>query len=437
MANFSVLQQPNKGIKIQKIDNAVNYRLCKYTIITKTKYNDIYYTCVYNTLNDACIIYDTYTDKIRDYSIKNWFLVPEDFNEYEFAKELKEARNVKTQTKQNISNFVILTTTDCNANCYYCFEAGVKKHSMTPKVAEDVAEFIMKESSGKNVSLKWFGGEPLFNQSAIDNITAILRNNEIKYKSSMITNGYLFNELFLENYKKLWKLKKVQITLDGINEYYNAIKDYIYKDDTNPFETVISNIELLIKNKINVSIRLNVTLDNFEELKNTIDYLYKRIGKNKYFSVYAHGVFQLENERPEEIYPLIEEIHNYIFNKFGYNAKLKPLIKSRFCLADNPTSCIIMPTGKIGICEHYIDDNIMGDIYNGIHNTDVIKKFNKPAQYEYCKCCKFYPSCNMLKHCGDEIECNKYKIHEKIFVFNQLLFKQLKQYIKYVSIYGN
>lgn len=438
MANFSVLQHPNSKIALQQVDN-VKYRVSKYTIITKTNYNNEQYACIYNTINDACIIYKTFTPEVKEYAITNWFLVPEDFNEYEFAKGLKESRKANRKAiKENIKNFTIITTTDCNANCYYCFEAGVKKHSMTPKVAEDVAEFIIKESNGQPVKLNWFGGEPLFNQLAIDTITSILYNEEISYTSTIISNGYLFNELFLERYKQLWNLKRVQITLDGINEYYNAIKDYIYKDDINPFETVISNIKMLIDYGIRVNIRLNVTLDNTQELKDTIDYIYDVFGKTRKLNIYAHAVFQLERECPEQIHPLTEEIHKYIINKFGCKKKLKPLIKRSFCMADNESSCTITSTGKVGLCEHYVDDELIGDIYNGIQNIDTIKKFNEPAEFNYCEHCKFYPSCNLLKHCGDISECNEHKIHEKIFILNQLLFKRLKQYIKHNNIlHGN
>ena len=108
----------------------------------------------------------------------------------------------------------------------------------------------------------------------------------------MISNGYLMDAKLAKKAFNEWHLSNIQITLDGTEEVYNKTKRYIYKDDPNPFKTVINNIHELLKNNILVSIRLNCGTHNIEDLKNLILYLREEFKDvNKGLSVYVHELF--------------------------------------------------------------------------------------------------------------------------------------------------
>ena len=96
---------------------------------------------------------------------------------------------------------------------------------MNEDTAEAVAKFIIKSYNGKKVSIQWFGGEPLCNISAIDKICTYLTEHKISYKSTMTTNGYLFDNEVVKKSVDVWNLQSVQITLDGLAETYNKVKN--------------------------------------------------------------------------------------------------------------------------------------------------------------------------------------------------------------------
>lgn len=78
-----------------------------------------------------------------------------------------------------------------------------------------------------------------------------------------IINGILIDKYI--NLVKQCRIESIQITLDGTKTVYEATKNYI--DINNAFEKILANIFLLTKNDIHVSIRMNVSRNNIEDLK--------------------------------------------------------------------------------------------------------------------------------------------------------------------------
>ena len=108
----------------------------------------------------------------------------------------------------------------------------------------------------------------------------------------MISNGYLFDDNLIKTAKEDWNLQNVQITLDGTEEIYNKTKNYIYKNDENPFKRVINNIHKLAYNKISVSIRMNCDKHNFEDLIKLVHYLHEEFKGNDLVSMYVWPIFE-------------------------------------------------------------------------------------------------------------------------------------------------
>lgn len=389
------------------IDNNKTYRKSIYTFeldITNGK-------LLYNSLTNELL----FIDKDGDYKnelINRYFLVPEDFDEIKLAKEVLDILSVTERKEDHISSFTILPTTKCNARCFYCYEYGVNKIDMSKEIALDVVKFIKNNYKGHMVNIEWFGGEPLFNISIIDLITNELNKDKIKFTSSIITNGYLVDEDIVKKMKDSWHIKHCQITLDGTKDNYNRIKAYIYKDDNNPYLRVINNIKLLTSNSIHVSIRLNMNKDNFEDLKLLCDELYKDFKGNKYFSVYAASIGQYDS-------PIrFDEYHEEESNKDNYktlldktdklksknNRFLSDEYKYSYCKADIDHSVIVLPDGRLSLCEHFLEKEVAGDIYSGL-DREIKKTWKKHVKdnNKECEKCVLYPICNL------PIKCTAYR----------------------------
>ena len=93
----------------------------------------------------------------------------ENINDYDAVNTyLSTKHRYQTPVENNfdyIDKYVIFTTLDCNARCFYCYELKSKgKTPMSIETAEKVAKYIITHCpKGTEVSLDWFGGEPLFN----------------------------------------------------------------------------------------------------------------------------------------------------------------------------------------------------------------------------------------------------------------------------------
>ncbi|MDO5329094.1 MAG: radical SAM protein [Coriobacteriia bacterium] len=375
--------------------------------------------------------------------IEGWYLVPKNFDELKTFQQVRDIYNVVYENSNidtGLTSFTILTTTECNARCYYCYENGCEKATMDKQMAFDVANFIKKSSKDKkNIHLAWFGGEPLFNYEAIDIICNELSRDGYDYTSSMITNGYMFDEKLIKQAVNLWNLKSLQITLDGTRDVYNNAKSYAVLDENDtrdPFSRVLDNIDLLIKAKIKVLIRLNLSPENEEDIKDLIEILSKRFANNKYVHVYCHTLFQeiskvgtkraMSDKSLEECYDRELEIQNLLFNKHLASADALPRsIKMNHCMADSKQSVVILPDGNLTKCEHFTEAlPTWGSIYSNDYNQDIIKEWERLYPYkEECRTCKHCPSCLRLANCPNIVEecSSEYRNKEE-----KLLHKQLR-----------
>ena len=389
---------------------------------------------MYNTVTGGIVQIQGDEDlyKSLDSLIEMRYYVTYDIDEYQWINEL---RSTKKNQKPNrgINGYTILTSTDCNARCFYCFEKGQKRTSMTESVAHDVSNYIEKESQDSPVNIRWFGGEPLINTKAIDIICNNLTLKGIEFKSTMVSNGLLFSDSIINKAKKIWKLKSVQITLDGTKDVYQKAKSYRGATG-NEFEKVISNIRKLIDSDIRVSIRLNQDSYNTNDLVALVDFLAKKFLGEKNISLYNSLLYEenlytnpeLEKEKYNEFLQLQERIINSgLFRKNTLKGKLRV----KHCMADNDSSIIITPNGNIGKCEHYTDQHIIGNIYNSELDKTETEKWKETYQPNpKCLNCPLYPHCVRIKMCPVEKEaCSLTQCENKIYLIKRALLKKLKE----------
>ena len=169
-----------------------------------------------------------------------------------YADQVRFIRRTMWKEPEHITSYTIFTTTDCNARCFYCYEMGRSRIPMSAETAHKAAAYIAAHCGGEKVHLHWFGGEPLFNKQVIDIICTDLAEKGIVYESMIISNGYLFDGATVEQAVSHWKLKSVQITLDGTEEIYNRSKAFIYKDGKSPYQVVLANIQRLLDAGVSV-----------------------------------------------------------------------------------------------------------------------------------------------------------------------------------------
>lgn len=282
--------------------------------------------------------------------------------------------------------------------------------------------FIRDHHGDKSVSLGWFGGEPLVGWKRIDQICKGLQACEVDYSSDMITNGFLFDEEMVLKAKELWKVKSLQITLDGPESVYNRVKAYVSAEGS-PYQRVLNNIDLLLKAGISVSIRMNMDKHNHEELAVLIDELAERFAGREGFSAYVAVLFEGSGFEPisrdDGDGARLEEWQQVLQQKLrdngmrGSRKKLSSL-KSRFCMADRDGSVIVMPDGNFQKCEHCLNEPTLGNLAQGWTNPERVAEYKRPITLKNCKNCALEPDCYHIACCHEQNHCTVRERKERL-----------------------
>lgn len=331
---------------------------------------------------------------------RKYFLVPGEHDDFLLFKQFTELiSTLEIRGMKYINSYTILPTTDCNARCFYCYEKGTERLNMSSETAERVTEYILGNANhSAPVKLSWFGGEPLCNCSAIDQICSSLKNGMIDFSSSMTSNGYLFDDELIIKARELWRLEKVQITLDGTEEVYNRRKAYIYIADESPFRRVIRNIAALSDAGITVDIRLNLDHSNQEDLLRLIDCVGESLSGRDNVFIYCHELFQCSEEEniPELKHAVEEKIEK---NGFYKKRDFRLGLRTNGCMADSVNSIIIMPDGTLHACEHFNVQQAIGTIEENGNKKKAVSYYRERIIEEQCRTCPVLPVCFRLKHC--------------------------------------
>lgn len=428
----------------QEIINT-KYRLIKYIEICKDSTH-----LIYNLLNGAFLsISDSEYELVSNldkidvdnpfcqYLIENWFVVPIKFDEHKFWLQVKTTLRLFKNTT-NIEDYIIFTTTDCNARCFYCYENGINKFPMSNEVAHKTAKYIVEHCGSAVPILRWFGGEPLYNEKAIDIICDDLDKSGIEFKSSIVSNGYLFNDENVIKAKNKWKTLYVQISLDGTEDVYNRAKNFIYDSEESPYVRVLDNIDRLLNAGVGVLIRLNMGIHNYEDMCDLVQILCQRFGNrdDNLCSVYFAMLFDFAHTRPKEERTLlvnhIIEQEEILFENNLVRIKLPKVMSINHCIADSGKGCTITPNGKIGLCEHHVEDELWSDLDATFRDESVLSRWRELADsIPECDNCSLRPNCLKLKHCpeNDSVcdDDNRRLLHYRLQRSMKLFYKNFSK----------
>lgn len=319
------------------------------------------------------------------------FVIDDSFDEFQAIQSIARNNTLNSTMKK----YRILTTTGCNAKCFYCYEKGLKALTMTEDTALDVAKFIVAHANeNDDVRVEWFGGEPLLNTRAIDVITQYVLNNlpaGCSYKAGIISNASVIDDEIIQKMIGKWKSKRIQITIDGVGENYVRVKQL----GSNSFDHLVDNIKKLLDNGIMVDIRMNFNSDNLSDVEDVARYFSTATFKGR-LKVYAAKIFSSETKRgyfdleKESIF--VEEI----LHKYGLKEKgdILPRVFRTGCMATYPGFFTIDPMGRVFKCDRrLLDKNSVATVTKYDDNLILNHEWNHMTVAEKCKHCKLYPLC--------------------------------------------
>ncbi len=431
--------------------------ISKYIISTEVDESIILYSTLTtalisidkNSYNSIFIKKDFSNEGLCSSLLKMGFIENSEGEQLKLIEELREKDILSP-----VQTIVVYTTNRCNARCYYCFERGIKQVDMTRATADKLLDFISLRFPQKDLSISWFGGEPLYNFDIIVYITQKLIELGYNLYAHITTNGSLIDEDKISFFKKYYRELSIQVTIDDVGEKYNKIKSYIDIKDRSPFDMVISNCKLILQNDIKLSIRINY---NTYEIDRTIN-IYKQL--KSYFEndnknnlrLYLAAItmtedyINLHTESKEEHADNLFKALAFASEQGLYNPRAtdeRQRLLSAYCLLPKPSSCAACRKNYLTVdAEGYIykchrlqkyERYRIGSVYNGLKKTNYVDKFEDYHVYqEKCKECNILPICQQgcfaVKELYDQdLDCETKEVQEELLL---KYFKDLKRLSK-------
>ena len=317
--------------------------------------------------------------------------------------DVEEFLKVKyhVMTRRFDNHFLSLTinpTLGCNFACPYCFEGEHNNIFMTDEVEDGIIDFVKRKTDAKRIDVTWFGGEPLLAFQRIVSLTRKMQSLGLAYSAGMITNGYLLNESVISQLKLL-DIKKIQITVDGLQEEHD--KRRFLKGGYPTFERIVENIDLLNKlvPDIHVNIRVNIDNSNMDDFIYVFDFFYQK----HYANINVTPAFVEDQAGDNSCAFNSREKFTFLvnlFRKHGMEFKnFYPSYKFSECSIRNSNVAVIGPKGEIYKCCNDVgkQDRIVGDIWGKVSNRRLLLQYLAGADtYDDMQCreCVLLPVCS-------------------------------------------
>lgn len=320
--------------------------------------------------------------------------VTRDTDDYGLCELAVNVRRTMERPDPGVKEYTILPTTACNARCTYCYEAGMSVRTMTRATADRVIDFIDRTRRDGEITLIWFGGEPLAAAGVISHVCRGLNERGIAFRSKIITNGTLLTPELAEEARETWRLKMAQVSVDGVRADYEARKRYIDPAAHN-YETMLRAVELLLSRDVQVALRCNYDADNLERVRDFLAEIRGRFGQNKNLTAYASMLFQAQGAPGcEELHRQMTAIQEDAPDVCRRNREKDPFaLRINHCMADSGgRSVVIDPDGLLYRCEHLPDNVSFGSVDDEAVVLGSDPRASEPPREE-CRVCPFLPKC--------------------------------------------
>ena len=395
-----------------------DYKISNYNFVFPYRGNDtgVFHRVFYNTRTGALALIDD--DKYSAYSTfekdgtpiaddallsdlkRGGFVVDADFNEILSLRY----RLLRSRYSDGYLGLTIAPTSDCNFRCIYCYEKdSIKPITMTEETQDALLKFVEQQlPTLHNLSITWYGGEPLLAINIIEKLSAKLISlcdeHNIEYSADIVTNGFLLSRKMMERLTDV-KVSFIQVTLDGAAEDHD--KRRCIAGGIPTFNQILENL-VAIKDLIKqpISIRINADRHNISRVDNVIRVIDEK-GLRNVTAPYLAMVENLNGTYNDNSCLHTNEFSAYEFNFIMRNGldilSHIPMQIANYCGADYNNSFVIGPDGRIFKCwnELGIDGREIGTLKDGMQESTQLYSYMMydATQDDECAACNYLPVC--------------------------------------------
>ena len=366
---------------------------------------------------------DTVIASMREKYLGHDGITAEDIDEcYEQVVSLKEsgelfapdtfepmAGDLKAKTAGVVKALCLHIAHTCNLNCEYCFASQGKYHGeravMSFEVGKQAFDFLIANSgSRRNLEVDFFGGEPLMNFDVVKQLVAYARSIEKEhgknFRFTLTTNGLLIDDDVIDFANR--ECSNVVLSLDGRREIHDRYRvDYA---GNGSFDRIVPKFQKLVEARGGKDYYMRGTFthqnpDFLKDIEVMLDLGFNELSMEPV--VCAPGdpaeltaedmviVMDQYEKLAELILKREREGKPFTFYHYMIDLEGGPCIYKRISGCGSGTEYMaVTPWGDLYPCHQFVGDESfkLGDIYNGVTNTETQKCFADCNVYARPEC---------------------------------------------------
>lgn len=267
---------------------------------------------------------------------------------------------------------IIMPTERCNCRCVYCYETFGHGRMAAGTVAGAKALLATRAPELNQLSLVWFGGEPLLAPDIVLDISGHAQHlaeqhPQMHYSGSMTTNGYLLTPALRTKLAQAGIIH-YQITLDGPAPVHDRRRPLAGGGPT--FERIWSNLRALrdSDDPATVTLRLHYEAGTAAKLAPLLEALRREFLPDRRFHVRFKAVERLGGANDDAIQYLPHEEEQtalQAFRRLLYGeGHTDPVDEPYICYAAYANSLVIRANGDVNKCTVALQDprNCLGHL---------------------------------------------------------------------------
>ena len=310
---------------------------------------------------------------------------------------------------------------DCNLACRYCFAEEGEYHGrralMSFETGKKALDFLVRNSGQReNLEVDFFGGEPLMNWEVVKQLVAYGRELERNYpkhfRFTLTTNGVLLNEEIMTFCNR--EMDNVVLSIDGRKEVHDRMRPF--RKGAGSYDLIVPKFLEFAKQRRELGLKYyargtftRYNLDFAADVLHLHDLGFDQISvepvvapKEADYAIRSEDVPFLKNQYDllaREMIRLEKEGNGFNFFHFMIDLTGGPCVYKRLSGCGSGTEYLaVTPGGELYPCHQFvgIEPFLIGNVDEGVTNTDLVKDFKKINVYakEECRSCfaRFYCS---------------------------------------------
>ncbi len=322
---------------------------------------------------------------------------------------------------------------DCNLKCRYCFAEEGEYHGrralMSYEVGRKALDFLVANSGSRvNLEVDFFGGEPLMNWQVVKDLVAYGRSLEEphhkKFRFTLTTNGVLLDDDIIDFANR--EMANIVLSVDGRKEINDRMRPLAGGQGS--YDLILPKYRKVAESRKQTNYYVRGTFTHFNkdfaaDVLHLADLGFKQISVEPVVAAQSEDYALVESDIPEilaeydklaaEMIKRHREGRGFNFFHFMIDLEGGPCVYKRLSGCGSGTEYLaVTPWGDLYPCHQFVgqEDFLMGNVDDGITNTDIRGQFKECNVYSKEKC----RDCFAKFYCSGGCAANAYNFHGDI-----------------------